>query len=226
MNDPGQSRVGVFIEAGRKQVFACAVDWPGWCRSGRTEDLALAALAEYLPRYASVAARAGLILAPDAGSSLTVIERRAGTAGYTDFGVPGEIADSDHRALTGAEGRKLTAILDAAWDLLAQVAATAPAQLRREPEGGSRDRDQIVEHVISAEAMFARKLGVHPGKPSPGDPASVAAMRTAIAAVLSRPSDGSPVEPQGWPPRYGVRRIAWHVLDHAWEIGDKSAPQA
>jgi hypothetical protein len=26
----------------------------------------------------------------------------------------------------------------------------------------------------------------------------------------------------GWPPRYAARRIAWHVLDHAWEIEDKS----
>ena len=24
-----------------------------------------------------------------------------------------------------------------------------------------------------------------------------------------------------WPLRYAVRRLAWHVLDHAWEIEDK-----
>ena len=29
---------------------------------------------------------------------------------------------------------------------------------------------------------------------------------------------------QGWPTRYAARRIAWHVLDHAWEIEDRSAP--
>jgi hypothetical protein len=28
--------------------------------------------------------------------------------------------------------------------------------------------------------------------------------------------------PGGWPVRYAARRIAWHVLDHAWEIEDKS----
>jgi hypothetical protein len=28
----------------------------------------------------------------------------------------------------------------------------------------------------------------------------------------------------GRPPRYAIRRIAWHVLDHAWEIEDKSDP--
>jgi hypothetical protein len=26
----------------------------------------------------------------------------------------------------------------------------------------------------------------------------------------------------GWLPRYAARRIAWHVLDHAWEIEDRS----
>jgi hypothetical protein len=24
-----------------------------------------------------------------------------------------------------------------------------------------------------------------------------------------------------WTPRYFVRRMAWHVLDHAWEIEDR-----
>ena len=24
-----------------------------------------------------------------------------------------------------------------------------------------------------------------------------------------------------WPARYFVRRLAWHILDHAWEIEDR-----
>ena len=32
-----------------------------------------------------------------------------------------------------------------------------------------------------------------------------------------------PVDDVKWPWRYVVRRIAWHVLDHAWEIQDRSA---
>ncbi len=24
-----------------------------------------------------------------------------------------------------------------------------------------------------------------------------------------------------WPPRFFVRRVVWHVLDHAWEIEDR-----
>ena len=33
--------------------------------------------------------------------------------------------------------------------------------------------------------------------------------------------DGTDADPK-WPVRYWIRRTAWHVLDHAWEIEDKS----
>jgi hypothetical protein len=33
--------------------------------------------------------------------------------------------------------------------------------------------------------------------------------------------DGRPLVEKGWPPRYAARRIAWHVLDHAWEVEDR-----
>jgi hypothetical protein len=38
--------------------------------------------------------------------------------------------------------------------------------------------------------------------------------------------DGIPAGPRGgkrWSARYFVRRAAWHVLDHAWEIEDRSS---
>ena len=41
--------------------------------------------------------------------------------------------------------------------------------------------------------------------------------------MLGTPSDGERlVEPKGWPQRYAAQRIAWHVLDHAWEMQDRS----
>ena len=91
----------------------------------------------------------------------------------------------------------------------------APAQLRKGPRGGGRDRDEIVDHVAAAELAYARKLGIRLGS-------DLAASRAAIVEVLATPSDGAPVGPKGWSPRYAARRIAWHVLDHAWEIEDKS----
>jgi hypothetical protein len=80
-----------------------------------------------------------------------------------------------------------------------------------------------VAHVVSAEVAYARKLGIRRSEPAPGDSSAVAELRQAVSEVLSAPSAGPPVE-RGWPPRYAARRIAWHALDHAWEIEDRSAP--
>ena len=41
---------------------------------------------------------------------------------------------------------------------------------------------------------------------------------------LRKASDGGPMGGKKWPPRYAARRLAWHVLDHLWEIEDRSDP--
>lgn len=46
--------VAVYLEVGEKKTFAGALDWPGWCRSGKDEAAALQALFDYGPRYAKV----------------------------------------------------------------------------------------------------------------------------------------------------------------------------
>jgi len=43
-------KVEVALEVGSKRTFATALDWPGWCRSGRDEAGALDALLAYAPR--------------------------------------------------------------------------------------------------------------------------------------------------------------------------------
>ena len=67
-------------------------------------------------------------------------------------------------------------------------------------------------------------MGLKLPAPDAADPASVAVVRDAIAAVLREPSDGSPIEGRKWNRRYAARRVAWHVLDHAWEIEDRTDP--
>jgi hypothetical protein len=57
MMPPG--RIAVCLEVTPKQAVASALGWPGWCRAGRDEDAALAALASYAGRYAPLAALAG-----------------------------------------------------------------------------------------------------------------------------------------------------------------------
>jgi hypothetical protein len=213
----------VYLELGKKRVFACALDWPGWCRAGKDDELALAALAAYAPRYAVVAERAGIAFPARVGEHLEVVERLPGSAS-TDFGLPGEVAGADGERTTRAQAERLTALVVASWAVFDQVRAGAPASLRKGPRGGGRDRDKMVDHVVGAEAAYARKLGIKHRQPAIDDQAAIAALRDDIAAVLRKPSDGSPPVPKGWPPRYAARRIAWHVLDHAWEMEDRSDP--
>ncbi len=119
-------------------------------------------------------------------------------------------------------GPRPLGLLTAAWATFDEVAAASPAELRKGPRGGGRDRDKIIEHVIGGETAYARKLGVRLKQPAIDDIAAIEELREAIAAVVGAPSDGSPVLPDGWTTRYAARRIAWHVLEHAWEMQDRA----
>ena len=216
-------RVEVTLETGAKKVFATAVDWPGWSRSGRTEAAALDALAASAPRYAVVATEAG-----DSGfradlsvGDLDIVERAPGGSG-TDFGVPSRVTQRDRRPVSTAEADRLRRLVAAAWTVLDRVVAGAPAELRKGPRGGGRDRDRIADHVLGADQAYAHEMGLHLARASLTDPASITAMRSAMLDLLGQPSDGSPLGGRRWPPRYAAGRIAWHALDHAWEIEDRA----
>jgi hypothetical protein len=217
------SHVRVVVEAAQKRAFASAIDWPGWCRSGRTPDAALEALAAYADRYGPVAATAGLRLPPVRGvESFEVIEEVKGDA-TTDFGAPSTAATVETQPGTAKEAGRVANLLEAAWATLDEVVATAPAQLRKGPRGGGRDRDAMYDHVLGAEQAYAGKIGVrakHP--PSADDPAAIRAMREALLSVIRADRTGAPARERGWAPRYCARRLAWHALDHAWEIQDRS----
>jgi hypothetical protein len=215
-----ESRTRVLLEAGKTKVFAVAVDWPGWARSGKTAETALATLGAYAQRYGEVAKRAGDPLAGNL--TYSVVEEVSGTTA-TDFGVPGEVAAADRRRWTRGEAERQIAIMQAAWDYLDEVGAAATPELAKGPRGGGRDRDPMLQHVLGAEAAYGRTIGLKIKEPTLGDRDAIAAMRAAIVDVLSRPSSGGLVgTAKRWTARYAVRRIVWHVLDHAWEIQDKT----
>jgi hypothetical protein len=205
-------------------VFACAVDYPGWCRSGKDEQQALAVLAGYAPRYAEVADLAKAAF-PSGEPEFEVVERIKGK-GATDFGIPHEIPEVDAEPLTARQASRQVALMEAAWSLLDKVARATPAELRKGPRGGGRDRDKMLDHVLGAEAAYARMLGIKHPQPALGDTTAIKALRRDIAEALRGASDGSPLRPKGWPPRYALRRITWHVLDHVWEMQDRTDPDA
>jgi hypothetical protein len=212
--------IAVSVEATPKKAFATAVDWPGWSRSGKTEELALAALQDYAPRYAVVAAQAGVPFEP---GEYEIVERTGG-AGGTDFGVPSSITDLDRRPVDAGEAKRVANLVEAAWAVFARVSAGAPAELRKGPRGGGRDRDKMVAHVIEAEWAYAREMGIKVKQPDPMDPAAIDLLRNAMLDVLRNPSDGSALAGRRWTARYAASRISWHVLDHTWELEDRAEP--
>ena len=207
----------VYLEIGKRRVFASAADWPGWTRSGKDEKSALEALAAAATRYAVVPKAARIAFVPDI--RFEVVDRQPGNA-TTEFGAPSMIAKAEMKRLTKKEAGRLSALVGASWTVFDRVVEKAPSLLRKGPRGGGRDRDAIVEHVLGAESAYARKIGLRLTQPPARDGAAVREHRNAIVAGLRAGTKG--VVEGGWPARYAARRIAWHALDHAWEIEDRS----
>ena len=199
----------VYLEVGSKKVFACSLDWPGWCRGAKTEEQALDSLAAYAERYRPVAEAAGVRFPTSIAQGFDVVERFNGDSG-TDFGIPHRPAGADATPLTKAQAERLATLVQAAWTVFDGVAASAPAELRKGPRGGGRDRDKMVAHVLEAENGYFRMVGVKDGRD---------AFLDALRAARQPQPD---LSKKSWPWRYTARRVAWHALDHAWEMEDRS----
>ncbi len=220
-----RDRIDIGEEVGAKKAFVWAIDWPGWCRAGKTVELAREALVAYAPRYRAVTKVARLTLPTADEDALRAVDTVDGGGG-TDFGVPSEITKADRRRVTGAEAERLASLVEAAWTVFDRVAAGAPAVLRKGPRGGGRDRDKMIGHVIEADHAYARELGIRLKEPRFSDRPDVDAERAAVLELLRQLSNGSPLADRKWTQRYAARRIAWHALDHAWEMEDRAEPEA
>jgi hypothetical protein len=211
-----RERIAVSIEAAPKKSFATAVDWPGWSRSGKTEELAIEALLGYATRYGPVVVLAGEEFPGSADLDIDVVERLGGGGG-TDFGVPSSVTEQDRRPTTARDADRLARLLEAAWRTFESIASAAPEELRKGPRGGGRDTSKVVEHVVRADEAYAREMGIKLKAP-------IEEVRAAMLEKLREPSDGSPLADRRWTARYAAHRIAWHALDHAWEIEDRTDP--
>ncbi len=197
----------VYFERGQRSVFAAAIEWPGWCRHAKTEEAALDALLEYRDRYAAV------LSTPFRPGTLEVVGAVPGNA-TTDFGAPAVETPWDHESITPRELKRQIAVLEDCWAYFDEVVTTAPATLTKGPRGGGRDRDKVVDHTREAERHYCSALGTRVAPRTPW-----AAQRATVVSSLLAELPGAK-----WPPRYSLRRMAWHVLDHAWEIEDKGVP--
>jgi hypothetical protein len=223
-----KAQTEVYLEVGQKKTFAGALDWPGWCRSARGESSALATLVEYAPRYARIFLRTTIdFVPPNDPAAFVVVERLAGNT-TTDFGAPDVAPARDAEPFDEVARERSEAILTAIWRAFDRtVEAAEGKELRKGPRGGGRERDGIVRHVLGADAAYLRRVAQ---QFSQDDAAplndEVQRTREAIRAALAAGARGEiPAEgPRGgalWTPRYFVRRVAWHTVDHLWEIEDR-----
>jgi hypothetical protein len=213
--------IRVMVERGRKKAVASAFDWPGWDRSGKSEEVALQVLAAYRPRYAKVAELAGLADEFRAAGEMAVVERLEGT-GMTDFyGLSARSAGPEQEPMSDAACERKIALLRASWTNFDDVASRVSAELRKGPRGGGRDRDTIVYHANGAEIQeFAKKVGVITPSDAWRRPDDLRAHRDAFCAAI-RDYNARGASARTWSVQFVIRRCAYHMLDHAWEMEDR-----
>jgi hypothetical protein len=210
-----------YVEVGKKRVFATALNWPGWTRSGKTEEEALEALFVYGPRYAEVVTRLAFV-APKSASAFKVEERAKGDA-TTDFGAPAIPFSKDARPMKKDELDRLITILERCWTTFDDTAvANKRRSLKTGPRGGGRQIAAIVDHVNEADRAYLTRIGGgHKGD-------DIEQLRATFVGTLKARARGEEIPPNPrrkkplWVPRNAIRRSAWHALDHAWEIEDRA----
>jgi len=225
---PTSASIHIYLEIGKRRTFAGAVDWPGWCRPGNDEYSAMQALCDYGARYAAILQAAQIEFQPPASpQDFVVFERLVGNA-TTEFGAPNMPLASDERPLNEEEFIRLQSLLMACWQGLdVAVLGAANRELRKGPRGGGRDLVGIVEHLMGSDASDLARLA-SPFQVRSGESIEQELGRTrqAMLNALARAVQGDlpSVGPRGgviWPARRFVRSIAWHCLDHTWEIEDR-----
>ncbi|MEM9616254.1 MAG: hypothetical protein AAGA59_25220 [Actinomycetota bacterium] len=214
--------VRVMLERGKKKrVVACAFDWPGWDRSTALGGDVLSVLESYRPRFARVAELAGYGDEFARLGPLDVVEEVDGI-GMTDYyGVSGRTATAETEPLGDPEFERKLALLRASWATFDEMAARVSVELRKGPRGGGREKDHIIRHVNGAEIdEFAPKVGVKVPMETREDPDALHAYRHAFAeAIRDHHAQGEPA--RSWALQFLIRRCAWHMLDHAWELEDR-----
>ena len=213
----------VLLEVGAKgrRVVAAATDWPGLDRWGKNEDDALEKLSAYLPRYTGVADRAGMGDAFARQRVVRVVERYPGSSSTDFWGIAHVPSSTEREALSAADLERRLDLLRACWSSFDDTAARVSAELRPGGRGGGWTRDEIIRHVyVNEPEQFTRKVDVRTPREVVLTPGGRAGHRAAtIDAIRAYDAEGRSA--RTWPLQFLVRRIAHHVMDHAWELEDR-----
>jgi len=164
--------IRVMVEFGKKKrTVAAAFDWPGWDRSGKSEEDALRVLAAYRQRYGEAAALAGLADEFLATGEFAIVQRQAGI-GMTDYyGASGRWAGPEEEPMSEAACERKIALLQASWATFDAVAARVSPELRKGPAEEGASEKKSSRHANGAEIYeFAPKVGVKVPLETRGDP--------------------------------------------------------
>jgi hypothetical protein len=214
-------KLALEVGSKEKKVVAVAQDWPGLERGAKTAEDAIEKLRSYVPRFARVAALAGMVAPFAVIKGVEVVEEYRGT-GSTDFwGISFAFSRFDQQVMSKKELERELTLMQACWSFFDEVRARVSAEMQKGPRGGGRDRDRIVLHTCAAEQDWAKKIGVRiPGGDWITDAKGLAAYRDEYcAAIRTFHAEGKMA--RSWPLRYLIRHTAFHTMDHAWEMEDK-----
>ena len=212
----------VILEVGKKRrVVAGATDWPGLDRWGTSEDDAIEKLLSYVPRYAGVAEGAGLAKAFGRARDVEVVERVPRIELDRLLGHrPRAFADRGE-VLSPADLERRLDLLRACWAYFDETAGRVSPELRPGPRSAGRSRDQIIRHVyVNEPEQFTRKVEVRTPRDEVLTPDGLKRHRQeSLDAIRAYNAEGKTA--RTWPIQFLVRRIAHHVMDHAWEMEDR-----
>jgi hypothetical protein len=136
----------------------------------------------------------------------------------------GRWAEPEQEQMSEAARERKMALLQASWATFDAVAARVSPELGKGPRGGGREGAEIVRHANGAEIYeFAPTVGVRVPLETRGDPEKLRHCREACCSGIREfYARGAAAGSVGkWPVQFLIRRCAWHMLDHAWEMDDR-----
>ncbi len=186
------------------------------------------------PRRLRTALRGGrearrATLSRQSAPTFEVVERIAWRGGkafsHVDFGALGTCGATRQRASDCCAGQAAGCTGRGGMGSARRCCRGCPGGVAEgSPWRRSRSRRRLRPCGRRGDGLRAQTWRPAPRRPTkePQDRDEIEAVRADILAAISGARAGAPPTEKGWLPRYAARRIAWHVLDHAWEIEDRS----
>lgn len=221
------AQFGVAVEAGFRKSFAQSCDWPGFCRSGRTEAEAISNLVAYGPRFHLIAIGAGAEFKPPTAAEVRIVERLEGGP-VTDFGAITTPIVSDRDPLTPTYRDLVIDLLRTAWAAFDGQLQRIPPELRESKPRVGRSPAAMRLHLLETDDWHSSAFGGSYRKPPPEVLlVSEADVRQSLIEQVGQLPLGQPFLPirrygLTWTPVFAARRSIWHALDHAWQLEDST----